>query len=357
MNNPPSRRDVVGADDDDASSGRVRDRVRVSWGEFGRLLAQTGGVLLVTIALLALIEFGAGLVVGQRQTVAPRPAMSGDMVSEALAGLEVNAVPLVRDADLLWRNEPGGRRTQLVNPQTLGRTDSWTIQNNSEGFRGPERVTGDAKANVLSIVCIGDSVTFGFNVDQPDTYPRQLEDVLVRRYPGHRFEVVNAGVSGWSWLQGLRFLELRGLALRPDIVVIGHGSNDQFWPARVTDEERLHLLSGPLARAGRALARRLVDSNSFRLVERLFPPPPFTPIRTAPPASGRSPRTARVAESPSTRSRRRSATSIGSRRRTAWRCWCSTSTFSGRLRCKASGAAPKPSERPSWTRWRRCGHV
>jgi len=236
----------------------------------------------VTTAWLVLIELGAGLVVGQRQTEVPTPVLPGDMVSEALAGLHVNSVPLARDADLLWRNEPGARRTQLVNPQPFGRNDSWTIQNNSEGFRGPERVTGNAKANVLRILCIGDSVTFGFNVDQPDTYPRQLEDMLVRRHPGHRFEVVNAGVSGWSWLQGLRFLELRGLALRPDIVVIGHGSNDQIWRARVTDEERLFLRSGPLARAGRALARRLVDSNSFRLVERLFPPPPFTPDQDSP---------------------------------------------------------------------------
>lgn len=236
----------------------------------------------MTTALLVLIEFGAGLVVGRRQTLAPTPQISGDTVSTTITWLEVNAVPLVRDADLLWRNEPSARRTQLVNPQTLGRTDSWTIQNNREGFRGPERVIGNAKANVLRIVCIGDSVTFGFNVDQPDTYPQQLADLLVRRHPGHRFEVVNAGVSGWSWLQGLRFLELRGLALRPDIVVIGHGSNDQFMPARVTDEERLHLLSGPLARAGRALARRLVDTNSFRLVETLFPPPPFTPDQNSP---------------------------------------------------------------------------
>jgi lysophospholipase L1-like esterase len=251
----------------------------VSWGTLGRLLAQTGGVLLVTIALLLLIELGAGLVVGQRPTAAPTLQIPDDTVSRTLTWLELNPAPLVRDADLLWRNEPGARKSQLVNPQPFGRNDAWTIQNNSEGFRGPERATRDASANVLRIVCIGDSVTFGFNVDQPDTYPHQLEDVLIRRHPGHRFEVVNAGVPGWSWLQGLRFLELRGLALRPDIVVIAHGSNDQFTPmrARVTDEERLHLLGGPLARAGRALARRLVDTNSFRLVERLFPPPPFTP--------------------------------------------------------------------------------
>lgn len=203
-------------------------------------------------------------------------------MSKTLTSLEINAAPLVRDAELLWRNEPNARKSQLVNPQAFGRNDAWTIQNNSEGFRGPERATRDAEASVLRIVCIGDSVTFGYNVDQRDTYPHQLEDVLIRRHPGHRFEVVNAGVPGWSWLQGLRFLELRGLALRPHIVVIGHGSNDQFMTARVTDGERLHMLDGSLARAGRALARRLMDTNSFRLVETLFPPPPFEPDQDSP---------------------------------------------------------------------------
>jgi len=78
----------------------------------------------------------------------------------------------------------------------------------SLGLRGPELEASDAK--VFRILCVGDSITFGFSVDQPDTYPRQLLTALAKHYPQRRFEIINAGVPGWSWLQGLRYLDLRG---------------------------------------------------------------------------------------------------------------------------------------------------
>ncbi len=247
------------------------------------ILAQTAGILLVTGVLLALIEVAAGFVVGQRQPPAPTPEIPGDTVSRTLTWLELNPAPLVRDVDLLWRNEPGVRKTQPMNPQPWDHQDSWTIENNSDGLRGPERTPGVAEdPGVYRVLCVGDSITFGFNVDQPDAYPQQLQALLERRHPTRRFEVVNAGVPGWSWLQGLSFLELRGLAMRPDVVIMGHGTNDQFLPAKVTDEERFHRLGGPVARAARSLAMRLTETNSYRLVEHFFPPPPFSPDQESP---------------------------------------------------------------------------
>lgn len=225
------------------------------------------GVALVTVVLLAVLEFAAGFFVVEPSVQAEIP---GDTVSQTIAWLEINPAPLVRDADLLWRNEPNARKVQPLNPQPYGRQDTWALENNSEGFRGTERITtGDT---VYRILTLGDSITFGFNVDQEDTYQRQLESILAERYPGRPFEVVNAGVPGWSWIQGLRFLELRGLALDPDVLVMGHGTNDQLLSAKVTDEERLHMLGGPVTRTMRAVALRLTESNSFRLVSRMLPP-------------------------------------------------------------------------------------
>src|SRR6185369_9606928 len=148
--------------------------------------------------------------------------------------LGLNPAPIVADADLLWRNEPGARKTQPVNPRPFGRSDTWTIENNSEGFRGPER-TKDR--NPYRVLAIGDSITFGFNVDQPDVWPRELEGLLRSYSPKRDVEVINAGVPGWTWLQGLEFLNKRGLALRPDVVIFGHGTNDQLFAATTTDEE------------------------------------------------------------------------------------------------------------------------
>ena len=60
----------------------------------------------------------------------------------------------------------------------------------------------------------------------PSTYRNWLHDLAVRFVAvsdarldfssHHDIEVVNAGVPGWTWLQGLKFLETRGFsAVRP----------------------------------------------------------------------------------------------------------------------------------------------
>lgn len=246
-----------------------------------RAVGQGLGVLLVTAVLLALLELGASFVVGPVTTPALAPEIPGDAVSRTVTYIEVNPAPLVRDAELLWRNEPLAKKTQPINPAPFGHDDTWTIENDSHGFRGPEVGTVDAAAT-YRILCVGDSITFGFNVDQDDTYPHQLQALLASRHPGRQIEVVNGGVPGWSWLQGLRFLETRGLALAPDAVLIGHGTNDQLLPARVTDEERFHRLGGPISRAVRSVGVGLILTNLYRAVERVFPPPPFAPDRDSP---------------------------------------------------------------------------
>ena len=243
--------------------------VRIGSG-LGALL-QVGAGLAVTALLLAMLEFGAGFFVE-----APHPQeILGDTVSRTVTWLELNPAPLVRDVDLLWRNQPGARKTQPVNPRPFGREDTWTIENNSEGFRGPERVATGSGRKVFRILCVGDSVTFGFSVDQPDTYPQRLLELLERRYPTGHFEVVNTGVPGWSWLQGLEFLESRGLAMQPDLIVIGHGTNDQLFPAKVTDEERFRKLAGPVRRSFEALALYAAETNTYRAIARLLPPRPL----------------------------------------------------------------------------------
>lgn len=227
------------------------------------LLAATS--LVATLVALAVVELAAGLLLRVRGDTAPPRLIAGDTVSNALFHLDLNPAPIRSDPDLLWSNEPNARKTQPVNPRPLGREPTWTAEINSEGFRGPERRRGEAPLRVL---CVGDSITFGFGVDQGQTWPDYLTRILGERHPGREVEVINAGVAGWSWLQGLRFVELRGLDLDPDIVVVGHGTNDQVFPARITDEERLLSLGGPFERAFRRLASRLVGTNVYRLLGR-----------------------------------------------------------------------------------------
>ena len=96
---------------------------------------------------------------------------------------------------------------------------------NDEGFRSAPFAAGEA-AGVLRIACIGDSWTFGMNVEQDQTYPARLEALLNARRPTSGVEVMNFGVLGYSSFQGLQLLKTRVLDLQPDVVVIGFGMND-----------------------------------------------------------------------------------------------------------------------------------
>jgi lysophospholipase L1-like esterase len=218
------------------------DRARI--GRVAGIALQIVAGAIVTVLLLLGAEGVARLIVG---TPASRSLPIGgtgeDYVNDTLSGLDVapelNPTPLVSDAFVLWWNKPGARKTQPVNPRPFGGAATWTIENDAMGFRGPERSAEGADEDVYRILCVGDSVTFGFNVDQSDAYPSELEHLLRTRHPGRRIDVLNAGVPGWTWVQGLRFLEAYGLRQRPDLVIAAHGTNDQFWIAVRTDRERL----------------------------------------------------------------------------------------------------------------------
>jgi lysophospholipase L1-like esterase len=243
------------------------------------LLVQALAAVALTGCLLAAADWGAGLYLERRAAAAlakTRPEAPGDFTAGVLAWIDISPVPLVADPELLWRNRPGSKKTQPINPEAYGRPASWSLSIDARGYRSGRSELAADHPGVYRVLCVGDSITYGFNVDANQTYPEQLEALLAKRYPGRRFEVINAGVPGWSWLQGRRYLELEGLALRPDVVVIGHGTNDQFFPTTVTDSERIGHATSWISRAYRRLAIRLANTNLYRLAGS------FSPRRTEP---------------------------------------------------------------------------
>ena len=114
---------------------------------------------------------------------------------------------LARDETVFWRPKPG------------------LMDHNSHGFYGPEFNVAK-QPGVFRIVCLGDSCThFG-----PNTYPDMLRVYLEGTAPG-KFEVINAGVIGYTSFQGRRLLESEVLDWSPDLVTVYFGWNDH-WLAR-----------------------------------------------------------------------------------------------------------------------------
>src|SRR5579864_579576 len=133
---------------------------------------------------------------------------------------------LVPDDTLIWRNTPNVRRTYVdifspvwraedrtallrrfvpTIPAEFRSNPTWRIAINDAGFRSD--AFAPKAAGTIRVACVGDSWTFGMNVNQDQTYPARLAAWLRTLRPDARFEVENFGVLGYSSFQGRRLLE------------------------------------------------------------------------------------------------------------------------------------------------------
>lgn len=133
------------------------------------------------------------------------------------------------DPELLWAFRPNQDVWEQNGPH--GRWGSYHVTTNAKGFRGHQLPDPPGRPLVL---CLGDSVTAGFGVDDEDTYPALLEERL-RLWPGlGNATVVNAGVHGYSSEQGRILMARLARELEPDLVIIDFGINDD-WPTVYPD--------------------------------------------------------------------------------------------------------------------------
>jgi GDSL-like lipase/acylhydrolase family protein len=159
-------------------------------------------VLLAAAVMVVLFEAGTRAV-GLRYPRLPRPGESGDR------GL------WVYHASRGWAPAPGATGTAF-----LGGPDRAEVRINSLGLRGPElsRVPPAGRRRVL---VLGDSFVFGVGVDEGHTFSAELAREL-----GEAYEVVNAGVSGYSTDQEYLLFQELGQPLGASLVVLVMCDND-----------------------------------------------------------------------------------------------------------------------------------
>lgn len=132
------------------------------------------------------------------------------------------------DPLLLWRLKPN--LTKVVWDFTL-------VSTNGQNLRANYELEAKAR-DVFRIVCLGDSVTFGYRVppvwpDRPSDYdpewlpyPMLLEKQLRGANPGRKIEVVAMAVPGYTSHQGLAWLRRDIERLQPDLLTVSFGWND-----------------------------------------------------------------------------------------------------------------------------------
>jgi lysophospholipase L1-like esterase len=130
--------------------------------------------------------------------------------------------------------QPDTRFGWIYQPHYGGNWHGAEVSINSIGIRERE-LTPEKEEGTFRILCLGDSVTFGYGTENDKTYVKVLESILREGHPDCRFETINAGIGGFTTLQELLFLKMVGLGFDPDLVTVGFVLND------VTDMSNVEL--------------------------------------------------------------------------------------------------------------------
>lgn len=106
---------------------------------------------------------------------------------------------------------------------------------NALGMRDREPLPADTPG-LVRVAVVGDSVTYGYGVEQDAPFAQQLEDALAATpaaAAGSTFDVLNFGVSGYSTRDEVVVLRERVLAFDPELVILAYVLNDpEFEPSQ-----------------------------------------------------------------------------------------------------------------------------
>ncbi len=107
------------------------------------------------------------------------------------------------------------------------------LRTNSDRIRGPE--LGPPEPGEKSVLVLGDSMTFGWGVEEEEAFPAQVGATLAGE--GHRVTVMNGAIPGYGSREMALALERFDGPLQPDVVVacvyIGNDFEDDVWVDKV----------------------------------------------------------------------------------------------------------------------------
>ncbi len=189
-------------------------------------------LLVVAATLVGLLALEAGL--------RAKAAFEGRSFEEALASRpRIGADGRATLGQMI--RATGDRRLYELIPGLRVNFTRARVSINVDGFRGALR-SREKPPGTLRLLGLGDSVMFGWGVDDGLDYLSVLERRLAQQELGARWEIVNTAVPGYNTVMEVETLKHRGLAYAPDIVILGYCVNDLSLPQFVEAEPEVFSL-------------------------------------------------------------------------------------------------------------------
>jgi len=113
---------------------------------------------------------------------------------------------------------------QKVNKIEGNPEGTWSYTINNDGYRG-KNIAREKADGVKRIMFLGDSYTFGWGIDDDETYPEQLK-LILRNNNDFNVEVINLGIPGYNTIQESELLRENIHLFNPDVVVLAYVMND-----------------------------------------------------------------------------------------------------------------------------------
>lgn len=122
------------------------------------------------------------------------------------------------DNELGWTTKENSNGLDQPNPKE----PAVQVRINSQGYRGKEYPAIKPKGT-RRVIIFGDSITFGYGLEENDSYPAMLQQLL-----GGGTEVINRGVTGYGLDQEYLLFKRQVLQQRPDLVIVGFSGGDIY---------------------------------------------------------------------------------------------------------------------------------
>lgn len=186
-----------------------------------KIIAAAIGIVLIAIALHALLRKKSFLNNNTKiKQALGNLIILGIVVLICIAILEValriTASP--HTGPQYMQKDPVLHHAQIPNTNLRFVRSEWdtTISVNEIGLRDDPLI--DKTKTKLRILMLGDSYTWGFGVENHETFSQVLEKKFKQN--GYDIDVINAGVVSYSPILEYLFVRERGLSLDPDIIIL-----------------------------------------------------------------------------------------------------------------------------------------